>query len=139
MKLEILPIEKVEPTYILTLYYMIGDADGDTEKSIEFKELDEPLIKLIRVLTKLDGYSPNGHWGFIFDDHHLKHALSDGIITEEEAKFLDWRESKDWDDFLSEIIMDTYCDEREFLVYQGFDITYRDKDNCIYPVTIIDS
>ena len=32
MKLEILPIKKIEPTYILTIYYMIGDADGDTEK-----------------------------------------------------------------------------------------------------------
>ena len=138
MKLEILPIEKVDPAYILTVYYMIGDADGNTEESTEFEELDEPLIKLIKVLNKLDGYTPKGCWGFIFNDHDLKCALSDGIITEDEAEFLNWRKSEYWDDFLSEIIRDTYCDEREFLVYEGFDITYRDKDNCIHPVKIID-
>lgn len=141
MKLEILLIEKVEPTYILTVYYMIGDADGDTEESIEFEKLDEPLIKLIRILIKLDGYEPKGHWGFIFDEHHLNHALSEGVLTEDEITFLDsgeYNKSEAFDDFSDDIIRNSYCDDREFLVYQGFDITYRDSNNCIHYVSVVD-
>ena len=138
MKLEILPVKKVEPEFRLTLYYMIGDADGDKEFYLSFSELWDELIKLIRILKKLDGYSPKGHWGFIFDEHHLEHALEEGVLTEDEVKFLDWTESDSWDDFLCEVIRDSYCDEREFLVYEGFDITYIDEDGVEHPVNIID-
>jgi len=137
MKLEILPIEKTEPAYILTIHYMIGDGDGDTETWVSFTELDEQLIKLIRILNKLDRYVPEGHWGFIFDGHHYKHALNDEILTEEEVNFLSLDDDV-CDEFLCDIIRNSYCDDREFLVYQGFDITYRDENNCIHSVNIID-
>lgn len=134
MKLEIMPVE-ADPTYILTVHYMIGDADGYTDTTYAFDELTEPLIKLIIILHKIEGYAPKGYWGFVFDNS-LEPAVEDGIITEEEYNFIN-EDSDYWDDFLSEIIRSSYCDDREFLVYEGFDITYRDSHNCIHPVKII--
>lgn len=135
MKLEIMPIE-VEPTYILTIHYMIGDADGYTDTTYAFDELTESLIKLITILHKLEDYVPKGCWGFIFGEN-LESAVEDGIITEEEYSFMNEETSDYWDSFLSGIIKSLYCDAREFLVYEGFDITYRDSHNCIHPVKII--
>lgn len=134
MKLEIMPVE-ADPTYILTIHYMIGDADGYTDRTYAFDELTEPLIKLITILHKIEGYAPKGYWGFVFDNS-LEPAVEDGIITEEEYNFIN-EDSDYWDDFLSEIIRSSYCDDREFLVYEDFDITYRDSHNCIHPVKII--
>ena len=61
--IKILPIEKQKPHFVVTIHYMIGDADGDTEEVLSYEtaeELEEviPYIKILRKLKPL-----KNHWG----------------------------------------------------------------------------
>ena len=134
MKLAIHNPEHSEPGYELTVHYMIGDADGNKDFSIWFTELTPKLERIIEILEKLKGYNPKGHWGFIFDEHHYNHALEEKVLTEDEVQFLNSLYEEDWDEY---IIRSDYCDEREWLVYEGFDITYTDSLGITHPVGVI--
>lgn len=136
MKLVIQNPEYFEPGYELTVHYMIGDADGDKDFSICFDNPDEDIFKLIEILDKLNGYTPKGYWGFAFESEQIQTAVEDGRITQEEADFIDWH-SKNYNSICDDIIRDEYCDCREFLVYEGFDITYTDSLGITHPVEVI--
>lgn len=132
MKIEILQTRPCNPYYTLTTYYMIGDADGDTQFSIEFNELNSSIEKLLTSLIKLGDYHPKRHWGWIFDSEHYRLAIEDGVLTEEdiEAFEIENEELESWEVIRSD-------GEYYFLVYQGYDITYTDETGLIHPCNII--
>ena len=114
----------------LTIDYMIGDADGDTEEScpIEIKTQDD--LNAIEVITHiLDNHTdPNsGHWGFSLDEssfskkpkevYNILYNQDDAPKTyngvELTSKVLD---------VISEIVEECFRSDTEysFLVYQGY-------------------
>ena len=131
MEIEILQTQPCNPYYTLTVYYMIGDANGNTQFSIEFDELNPSIEKLLSSLIKLGDYHPKGHWGWIFDSEHYKLAIKDGVLTEEdiEAFSIENQELESWEVIRSE-------GEYYFLVYEGYDISYTDETGLIHPCKI---
>lgn len=132
MKIEILSVPKGNPYYTLTIYYMIGDGDGDMQFSIDFDELNPSTERLLTALVKLGNYHPKGHWGWIFDSEHYRLAIEDGVLTEEdvEAFKIENEELESWEVIKSDR-------EYYFLVYQGYDVTYTDETGLIHPCNII--
>jgi len=111
---------------------MIGDANGNTQCSIEFDELNPSIEKLLTSLVKLGDYTPKGHWGWIFNSDHYESAIEDGVLTEEdvEAFKIENEELESW-----ELIRDE--GEYYFLVYKGFEVTYTDETGLIHPCNVI--
>ena len=135
MEIEILQISQTEPCnpyYTLTVYYMIGDADGDSQYSIEFDELNPSIEKLLTSLIKLGDYHPKGHWGWMFNSDHYELAIKDGVLTEEdvEAFKIENEELESWEVIKSE-------GEYYFLVYKGYEVTYTDEVGLIHPCNVI--
>ena len=58
MKLNILPAQPKEiekgPKYVITLEYMIGDADGDYYGEAEYSEFTPDMERFIRILQEID-------------------------------------------------------------------------------------
>lgn len=132
MKIEILQTKPCDPYYTLTVYYMIGDADGDTQYSIKFDKLNPSIEKLLSSLIKLGNYHPKGHWGWIFDSEHYKLAMEDGVLTEEdiEAFKIENEELESW-----EVIR--WEEEYFWVAYQGYEVTYTDETGLIHPCNVI--
>ena len=132
MKIEILQAQPCDSYYTLTVYYMIGDADGNTQFSIKFDKLNPSIEKLLTSLIKLGGYHPKGHWGWIFDSEHYRLATKNGVLTEEdiEAFKIEDEELESWEVIRSD-------GEYYFLVYQGFEVTYTDETGLIHPCNVI--
>lgn len=132
MKIEILQTKPCNPYYTLTVYYMIGDADGDTQYSIEFDGINPSIEKLLTSLIKLGDYHPKGHWGWMFNNEHYKLAIEDGVLTEEDVEVfkIENEELESW-----EVIR---CEEEYFwVVYQGYEVTYTDETGLIHPCNVI--
>ena len=132
MKIEILQTQSCNPYYTLTVYYMIGDADGDSQYSIEFDELNPSIEKLLTALAKLGDYHPKGYWGWIFDSENYRLAIKDGVLTEEdiEAFKIENEELESWEVIKSD-------GEYYFLVYKGYEVTYTDKTGLEHPCNVI--
>ena len=132
MKIEILPLQPGEPYYTLTTYYMIGDANGDMQFSIDFSKLDPSTEKLLTALVKLGDYHPKGHWGWVFDSEHYRLAIEDGVLTKEdvEAFEIENEELESWEVIRSE-------GEGYWLCYTGFDVTYTDETGLVHPCNVI--
>ena len=132
MKIEILQIPPCNPYYTLTVYYMIGDADGNTQFNISFDELNPSIEKLLASLIKLGDYHPKGRWGWIFDSEHYKLAIKDGVLTKEdiEAFKIENEELESWEVIRSD-------GEYYFLVYQGYEVTYTDETGATHPCNVI--
>lgn len=132
MKIEILQTKPCNPYYTLTVYYMIGDADGDSQYSIEFDELNPSIEKLLTALTKLGDYYPKGHWGWMFNSDHYELAIKDGVLTKEdiEAFEIENEELESWEVIKSD-------GEYYFLVYKGYEVTYTDETGLVHPCNVI--
>ena len=132
MKIEILPAQLDEPHNTLTTYYMIGDANGDMEFSINFSKLNPSTEKLLTALVKLGDYHPKGHWGWIFNSEHYKLAIEDGVLTKEdiEAFQIENEEFESWEVIRSE-------GEGYWLCYRGYQVTYTDETGLEHPCKVI--
>jgi len=131
VKIEILSVPKGKPHYTLTIYYMIGDADGDMQFSTDFDKLNPSIEKLLTALVKLGDYHPKGHWGWIFDSEHYRLAIEAGVLTKEdiEAFKIENEELESWEVIRSD-------GEYYFLVYQDYEVTYTDETGLIHPCKI---
>lgn len=127
------------PYYSLTVEYMIGDADGDTEFEESFPiEAGEVLEKFCRILDKL---SPlKGTWGIVFRNG-IKEWFEAGQVTQEDMNF--WKTYVDLDlkdgeideetDKILDLIGDTLSylirgeTDYSFLVYQDYILKYVDE------------
>lgn len=132
MKIEILSVPESKPHYTLTTYYMIGDANGDMQFSIDFDELDPSIERLLTALVKLGDFSPKGHWGWVFDSEHYRLAIEAGVLTKEdvEAFNIENEELESWEVIRSE-------GEGYWLCYEGFDVTYTDETGLTHPCSVI--
>ena len=132
MKIEILSVPKGNPHYTLTTYYMIGDANGDMQFSIDFDKLNPSIERLLTALVKLGDFKPKGHWGWVFDKEHYDKAIEAGVITKEdiEAFEIESEELESWELIRSE-------GEGYWLCYKGYDITYTDETGLIHPCSVI--
>lgn len=132
MKIEILPAQLDEPHYTLTTYYMIGDANGDMEFSINFSKLDPSTEKLLTALVKLGDYHPKNHWGWVFNSEHYRLAIEDGVLTKEDIKAfeIENEELESWEVIRSE-------GEGYWLCYRGYQVTYTDETGLEHPCKVI--
>lgn len=132
MKIEILQTKPCNPYYTLTVYYMIGDADGDSQYSIEFDELNPSIEKLLTALAKLGDYHPKGHWGWMFNSDHYELAIKDRVLTEEDIEAFEIKneELESWEVIKSD-------GEYYFLVYKGYEVTYTDETGLVHPCNVI--
>lgn len=132
MKIEILETQSCTPYYTLTVYYMIGDANGNMQFNIDFDELNPSLERLLTALVKLGDYHPKGHWGWIFDLEHYELAIEDGVLTKEdvEAFKIENEELESWEVIRSE-------GEGYWLCYKGYGVTYTDETGLEHPCNVI--
>lgn len=134
--IKILPIEKQTPYFKVTIYYMIGDADGDTEETIIYEtkeslEEDIPYIKLLQKLKPL-----KGHWGIVFSDYSdVYPGKYIGLTKEEYSKFMDLLDYKTTP---SEAITSILYSQREsyWVGFQDVGVTYVDENGGIHEVII---
>jgi hypothetical protein len=132
---------KVKRSYKMTVYYMIGDANGNTEMK-ETISAKNPFLPL--VTAALDNLkNVKGRWGMVLDDRFYSQNLEDGNISkseynllslvsgwgcdEESEEVIDYLKDNGFEnneeniDFLNEfqglLIDDT---EYSFLVYEGY-------------------
>lgn len=131
--IKILPIPKVEPHFVVTIGYMIGDANGHTNEVFECsrEELEE-VSQYILILNKLERLK--GHWGICFDNYPEEYPGEYIGLTEEEYdKFYEFINSEEGYEF--GIRSDA---EYSFLVFEGIDVTYIDENNAVHDVVISD-
>jgi hypothetical protein len=132
---------KVKKSYKMTVYYMIGDANGNTQMK-ETISAKNPFLPL--VTDALDSLkNVKGRWGMVLDDEFYSQNLEDGNISqsqydllslvsgsgfdEEDEDVIDYLKENGFEnneeniDFLNEfqglLVEDA---EYSFLVYQGY-------------------
>lgn len=77
---------KVKKSYKMTVYYMIGDANGNT-KMKETISAKNPFLPL--VTAALDNLkNVKGRWGMVLDDEFYSQNLEDGNISGSEYDLL---------------------------------------------------
>ena len=134
--IKILPIEKQTPYFEVTINYMIGDADGDTEETITYEseeelEKDIPYIKILQKIKPLEG-----HWGIVFSDYPTTYPGEYiGLTKEEYSKFMDLLTGEDTpSEALTSVL---YLDVVGYWVsLQDVNVTYVDENNAIHEVII---
>lgn len=124
--------KKTKPHYLLVFNYMIGDANGKTEKIVK-AQINNPYIE--RFCTLLNSLKPlKGHWGICFRDETNPHAFFEAKqITKDDRDFLNQTMYEEFEEvaleeehlvFYNGIRGDA---EYSFLVFQGVDLLYIDE------------
>lgn len=134
--IKILPIERQTPYFEVTLYYMIGDADGDTTETLIYKtekelEKDIPYIRLLQKIKPLEG-----HWGIQFSSYPNKYPGEYiGLTKEEYSEFMDLLDYKTTP---GEPISASLYSERDsyWVVFQNIDVVYVDENGAAHKVII---
>jgi hypothetical protein len=130
---------RVKKNYKLKIFYMIGDADGNTDEEAIIS-INNPFLKPLTEAFDKFGVI-DGHWGMLLDDEHYDGNRKIGNINDFEYDLLSlvtahvydedttndflkkygYDESEQNRDYLQEfeglLISDT---EYSFLVYQGY-------------------
>ena len=134
------PKRKSKPYYILTIYYMIGDADGDTSEEVEISADNPFLERFCKILKKLR--NPEGHWGISLNDESLEANYLQKHITKDDYNFFRCMMSFDPEDEDLKGYLKTEKEEEfaaqfndvitseieySFLTYQGFTLVYVDE------------
>lgn len=110
--------KRVKKSYKMTVYYMIGDANGDTTK-IKTIKANNPFLPLVTsALDKLK--KVEDRWGMVLDNGFLNKNREDKNISDSEYYLL------------SLISNYNFCDVEdvdtiEYLKIAGFDVT---ENNC---------
>lgn len=134
--IEILPNKKRKPCFIVSINYMIGDANGNTtETLIVNREQLEKLESYLKILTKLKPLK--GHWGICFSNYPSEYPGEYiGLNEEEYSMFLDLLDS---DKTPCEELTDLLYTEREsyWVSFTELNIEYIDENNVIYDVMLL--
>lgn len=133
--IEILPIKPITPYFKVTIHYMIGDADGNTEEVLHYsRENLEEHLPLILALNKLKPLK--GRWGICFDNLPEEYP-GDYIGVSEEEYALIIRAIKDEEYSLGDWYNPLYSERgRYFVVFKGIIVTYIDENNAEHQVKI---
>lgn len=140
---------KIKPHYLLKYEYMIGDADGDTSKTVKVSADNPYLERYCKLLKKVKPVK--GTWGICLDTETLEKWLNEKQITKDDYQFLqatmfdpdfgiltidntDENGEKnpydlDKDRFLAEFYEGVDSEtEYSFLVFEGLDLKYVDEN-----------
>lgn len=137
-----IPKRKSKPYYILTINYMIGDADGETHETGDISADNPFLEKFCKILKKLK--NPKGHWGISLECESIYANLKQRHITKDEHDFMICMMTTETQDYNvdSKKYLKTEKDEEfandlnelcrsnteySFLTYEGFDLVYVDE------------
>lgn len=130
--------EKISPIYKITFNYMIGDGEGDIEKTCEFSkdvfENNELLQEIIHTLDKFSSVKIPGFWAVGFDGEcrHLKSLAKHKIMSEREIEIIasvqygagGWTYEEALSEGLSDICpLITKNDYEEYSQYFDYEIT----------------
>jgi hypothetical protein len=135
--------KKIRPRYVLTLEYMIGDADGDTLEQMDVKIGNRNIERFVKILRKLKGNK--SRWCIILDESSMKRVLKERQITKEEF------------DFIMPLMFEEYEDEMgneihgsgefsdviscrtgyDFLKFQDVTLKYLDKNGDFFPTKFV--
>lgn len=141
IKLKLIPIEEnKDPYYHIIFNYMIGDGNGNTtyDFTCSPEDIDE-VIKYVSILKKLKPLKR--HWGICFDNYSEEYPGDYIGLSEEEYKTflhlleLEEEESTDIEFNICDCIK-SRINEWSFLVFEGIEIYYYDKNNRKYQVVI---
>lgn len=121
---------------MVTIHYMIGDADGDTEETVIYKtekdlEKDVPYIMLLQKIEPL-----KGHWGIVFSNYPSEYPGDYiGLTKEEYSKFIDLL---NYETTPSNSLTRALYSEREsyWVSFQDIDVAYVDENGGIHRVII---
>jgi len=131
--------KKTIPYYKLVFNYMIGDADGQTNKICKIAT-DHPYVE--RFVKLLNSVKPvKGTWGIILNKETLDKFLKEKQISKDDHKFLknlmfeEYEEDNEYKcyDFYDCIQSDT---EYSFLVFEGIDLYYYDEKGIKHETEI---
>lgn len=138
---------KIEPHYILTYTYMIGDANGETKEKVRISKDNPYLERYYKLLNSLKPLS--GHWGVMLESDRIYKYYKEKQITEDDYKFLMRLMFEDNDDdemvsgsrekyIIAPIEYEIYANEfsegvrsnseYSFLVFEGLSLSYIDED-----------
>lgn len=129
IKLKLIPIEEnKDPYYHIIFNYMIGDGNGNTtyDFTCSPEDIDE-VIKYVSILKKLKPLKR--HWGICFDNYSEEYKTFLHLLELEEE------ESTDIEFNICDCIK-SRINEWSFLVFEGIEIYYYDKNNRKYQVVI---
>ena len=141
--------QKITPHYMLTINYMIGDADGDTQYSSEVR-LENPYIE--RFLTLIDNLPQRpGHWGLSLDNACISDLFKHKLLSEDDYKFLCKFMPKygEYDDIVEPLTDEEYEDfdaisscirsdvEYSFLTYESYELDYYDENGTKFNTEIV--
>lgn len=132
------PVGKTnEPYYKLIYYYMIGDADGETQETVQLT-INNPFIeKFCSLLEKIE--PRKGYYGISLDEGIVDSNVAAGNITFEEGKFLEMCLFNGPEDEMQEILGDDFIfayqfsegvrneTEYSYLSFEGYDLFYIDE------------
>ena len=141
--------EILEPYYVLTFKYTIGDADGETEKTVVLSK-DNPFIE--RFCKLLNNLSPiKGYWGVMLEDWRISEHFEEGQITEDDYNFLMRTmfitDYDSYDSFKTEsdtLFIDEFYGgvssktEYSFLVFEGVSLGYVDEHRIEFDTIFVD-
>lgn len=121
---------------MVTIHYMIGDADGDTEETVIYKtekdlEKDVPYIMLLQKIEPL-----KGHLGIVFSNYPSEYPGDYiGLTKEEYSKFIDLLSEKSTP---SPPLTEALYSETDlyWVSLQDIDISYVDENGGIHTVII---
>jgi hypothetical protein len=136
------PKRKSKPYYILTIDYMIGDANGATSETAEISADNPFLERFCKILNKLK--SPKGRWGIMLNYETIEANYKQKHITRDEANFMicmmnenhedydeglkDYLKTEEEKNFAYEFTGICRADtEYSFLTYEGFELIYVDE------------
>lgn len=144
------PKRKRKPYYTLKYKYMIGDANGNTERTLKLS-VDNPHIeRFCRLLNKLK--PTKGTWGLCLDTRTLDSLHYEKQITFDEYIFLGQTLFDGWEPTEDEYVFPELTEKEQehlgaffegvrseteysFLVFKGVELLYHDEDGVTHETT----
>ena len=134
--IKLIPIKNRTPYYHVIFNYMIGDANGNTTYDFICNESEiEKVVKYISILNKLKPLKD--HWGICFDDYEKEYPGE--YIGLSEVEYNVFMDLLDCEFYISKERSEIQSclasrNKYSFLVFQGIEIYYYDKNNTKYKV-----
>lgn len=131
--------KKIKPYYLLTMNYMIGDADGKTSLKMSVS-LDNPNVEqFCKILRKLK--PTKGTWGIILNRETIDTVFAEKQISKKEYEFMKsvmfyGDEENDYKEGEFSDIIDGET-EYSFLVFQTVDLEYIDENGSKHQTKFV--
>lgn len=135
--IKILPIAPIKPYFKVTIDYMIGDADGDTQEILTY-DSEEDLEKDLPLILALNKLEPlKGHWGIVLDNYPEKYPGEYIGVSEEEYELIKRALRGEEDGLVADWGYVLYSErDMYFVCFEGINVTYIDENNAEHEVKL---